>query len=143
MNRLSERRPRARGILLRSLPFWLIIPAFAYYSGGRPALYGSLIGLGLVAAYFAVSIYTASKALEKSAGFAQILVIGGFWLRLAVLGIILYALSKIKGVNLTAVILTFAIAYSIALPISLGMWLPSKRKSPKERSSGKKTDKKP
>lgn len=86
-----------------------------------------MIGLVLVAVYFGMAIYTAGKALEKSVGLAQGLVVGGFWLRLMILGVILYLISLVKGINLIAVILTFAIGYSIILPISLGVWLPTKR----------------
>lgn len=111
----------ARKVLVISLPFWLLIPVAAYFVGGWPAFWGSVIGLAMVALYYLMAVYTAGKALKKSVGLAQGLVVGGFWLRLGLLGAILYGLSYIKEISLVAVIITFAIGYSVMLPMSIAV----------------------
>ncbi|MCL4500026.1 MAG: ATP synthase subunit I, partial [Chloroflexi bacterium] len=127
VNPLSDRRYGIKNILMLSLPCWFVVLGIAYYVGGWPAFWGALIGLVMVAAYFAMGIYTAGRALEKSVGLAQVLVMGGFWIRLTILGVVVYLLSLVKGINLMSAVLTFAIGYSIVLPVSLAVWLPTEK----------------
>lgn len=130
-------------MLVVSLPIWLVVLALSYYYGGLRSFYGSFVGAVMVAANFLSAVYTDKKALKRSFGGAQALVVGGIVARLAVLGVILYALSLIKAISMTAAILTFVVGYSILLPIGViigfgqGFSLKSGRRGPSSKDAGK------
>ncbi|MHB0976675.1 MAG: hypothetical protein ACYC1U_05720 [Candidatus Aquicultorales bacterium] len=136
MKTLSDRRTNSKRIILASVPIWAAVLAGAYYAGGLPAFWGALIGIVLVAAYFAMAVFTAGKALEKSVGLAQGLVVGGFWIRLTILGVVIYTVSFFEEISLVSTVLTFAIGYSLVLPIALAIWLPGKG-APNRRKNNK------
>lgn len=125
-----------RRVALRGLPVWVIMGIISYYLGGMPGLYGLAAGLALVAGYVWVSFLTVRLALGRSIVLTQALMVGGFWLRLLVLGAIVLLLAQVREINLVASLVTFALAYSVVLPLGLE-FAPLSGKATSDRATGK------
>lgn len=91
------------------LPF---VAVTAFYFGHFPALNGVIIGFGLALGNFSLSAHLASRALRSSLVGAQATVVLGFVLRLTVLGVIFYLVSRFSQVNFVVLLVSFVLVFT-------------------------------
>ena len=114
-----------REILLYGLPFWIAAPIIGWYVDGWLGLKSSLVGLLVLGVYAAGTVIATEKSQKSSAGQAVAFAVGGFWVRLIGLWILVYLMSRILALNLLFLLLTVAIGFTVILAISVRKWLQS------------------
>lgn len=77
------------------------------------------IGVVIAVVYFLTSTFLSTWALKKRAGLAQSIVLSGFLARLTLLGVIFYLLWRFFQVRITDCLITFIVAYTLILPITV------------------------
>lgn len=114
-----------REILLYGLPFWIAAPIIGWYVDGWLGLKSSLIGLLVLGVYTASTVIATEKSQKSSSGQAVAFAVGGFWVRLIGLWILVFVISRILALNLLFLLLTVAIGFTVILAISVRKWLQS------------------
>lgn len=110
--------------LAKKMTFYTFLLVFlsaplVFYLGGSLFFLGFVIGFLLSLSNFYFSLYAFTKTLKpvgkgkRSLGVAQGLLLLGFWLRLGVLGIILYLLARISEGLMFAALVAFLIFYGL------------------------------
>jgi hypothetical protein len=80
-----------------------------------PFLLGGMIGVALAFLNFLASVSSSSR-IASSFRFAGVaLVLGGFAVRLTLLGLIFYGLSRVKEIHLPTVLISFAAGFTVCL----------------------------
>lgn len=127
----KRRSPRHRPpfdvkeILLYGLPFWVAAPIIGWYVDGLLGLTSSLIGLLLLGVYVGSAVIVTEKSRRVSAKKTVAFAVGGFWIRLIGLWVLVFILSRILVLNLLLLLLTVAIGFTVILAISVKNWLQS------------------
>ncbi|MFQ5574602.1 MAG: hypothetical protein ACE5E0_03130 [Terriglobia bacterium] len=108
-----------RTMTLISLILGIIAGPGAYMLGGGSVLAGVSIGLGLSLANFYGSVFSLVYAFGRkdegsfSIGRAAGFILGGFWARLAILGVILLFLARLPQVSMMGTLASFVLFYGI------------------------------
>lgn|GEM_PF-2451990 len=131
MTSLSRKRPSprykslfdTRAILLHGLPFWIAAPIIGWYINGWLGLKSSLIGLLVLGLYVGSTVTATKKSQRFSAKKAVAFAVGGFWVRLIGLWIVVFSLSRFLELNLTLLLSTVAVGFTVVLAMSVKNWL--------------------
>lgn len=110
-------------ILLHGLPFWIAAPIIGWYIDGWLGLKSSLIGLLILGLYVGSTGTVTKKSQKISAKKAVAFAVGGFWVRLIGLWIVVFSLSRFLKFNLTLLLLTVAVGFTVILAMSVKNWL--------------------
>lgn len=98
--------------MLKALFFLPFVAVTAFYFGHFPALNGVIMGFGLALGNFSLSAHLASRALRSSLVVAQAITILGFLLRLTILGVIFYLVSRFSQVNFMVLLVSFVLVFT-------------------------------
>lgn len=78
-----------------------------------PLLLGIMVGVALALLYFLASALFSSRVVTRYQAISVPLALMGFVGRLTLAGIILYGLTKVKGIHFQATLITFVIFFTV------------------------------
>jgi hypothetical protein len=76
---------------------------------------GGMVGVTLAILNFLASAFTSSKAVSSFKSLSVTLTLVGFIVRLALLSLVFYGLSKVKTIHFQTALLTFALGFTVCL----------------------------
>lgn len=78
-------------------------------------LLGGMIGVTLALLNFFASTFSSSKIISSFRIASVALILGGFAVRLTLLGLIFYGLSRVEGIHLQTALISFAAGFTVCL----------------------------